>query len=251
MNTVNCAILLDIATTLNKTELRKNLLLRLNKLIKYKTISPRCVVIALNSTLRNSFSDKKNISISYQINHGKSYLINNNGFIEYLDIPLEFTLPKHIDLKNKSEDTVYLCLTNTGYPQKIKNNYKNVNVFIRYFNIDNSPLDVKKIMYDSIFKQTIIIKNTKKAEHRDLTVKIPMPAGVKPIKINTLNNIDVNNLDNVLSFNYSFKPYETIQVEIIYKAVFKGKFISYPIKISDKNLFYGDSFINQQYLIIR
>lgn len=251
MNTVNCAILLDIATTLNKTELRKNLLLRLNKLIKYKTISPRCVVIALNSTLRNSFSDKKNISISYQINHGKSYLINNNGFIEYLDIPLEFTLPKHIDLKNKSEDTVYLCLTNTGYPQKIKNNYKNVNVFIRYFNIDNSPPDVKKIMYDSIFKQTIVIKNTKKAEHRDLTVKIPMPAGVKPIKINTLNNIDVNNLDNVLSFNYSFKPYETIQVEIIYKAVFKGKFISYPIKISDKNLFYGDSFINQQYLIIR
>jgi uncharacterized protein YfaS (alpha-2-macroglobulin family) len=250
MSIADCAILLNIATILNKQKLKNRLLLELNKRIYYKTVSPRCIVIALNSILQNSFSNKKVIAINYKINHGKSYSINKNGFVEYLNIPLEFTLPKHVDLKNTGKDTVYLCLTNTGYPQKINSNRRNINTFVKYFNTDNSILNTKNITYDSVFKQIIIIKNTNK-KHRCLSVEIPVTAGIKPVKINSSYNVNINNTDNILSFSYNFKPTETIRLEIIYKAVFKGNFIAYPIKISDKNLFYGDSFINQQRLTVR
>jgi uncharacterized protein YfaS (alpha-2-macroglobulin family) len=251
-NITEISLLLNIYTTIKNREISEMLLTRLNKLIKDKKNTSTEIVLSLNSILKNKINNEKrgDINISYQINHGESKKFNSSEKLSYLNIPLEFTLSKHIDIINDSKDTLYINMLNTGSSNKIKNSYLKQNkIYIKnsYLAIDNTAIDMRKLKVGAFYKQKIKYTN-KNNIRQQISVFIPIPAGVELIYSNIPMTFDFDNSnkENLLKAEISIKEMGSKQIILIFKTVFKGQFKSYPIKTYTKNYFYFNKYTSQK-----
>ena len=250
-NIKEVSLMLDIY---NKLDNNLSILLstHLNKLIKNKKNTSTEIILSLNSILKNIKNKKYNnsININYQINHGEDKKFISKNRLSYLNIPLEFTLPKHIDIVNTSKDTIYINLLNSGSSNKIKNTYlkqNKIKIKNTYLNIDNSPINMNDIKEGTFYKQIISYNNTDKNKKQRVSVFIPVSAGVKLIYSNKLMMFDLkaNGIENLLKTEMEIEPLKTNKIILIFKTIFTGKYNSFPIKTYTKNYFYYNKYTPQ------
>ncbi len=257
MGIAESALMLSLANDMDLEGLSHTLIVQLNKQIKNKNTNPHEIVLALNSLLKTMISSgiNSNSQLIYQINNGKELTQKSNNLLSYIAIPLEFTLPKHIDIKNTGTDTLYINLVYSGNPQKIPNYSKRNKLLIanRYYYLDNSEVKIPAFNTREYYKQVITYKNLNKQLKQNLSVSIPTPCGVELIYSNIplLNNEYSTNDKGTIQTQILLEPYETTRIILVFKTKFKGQYISYPIKTFNNNLFYSETYTTQQDITIK
>lgn len=257
LNIIETALLLNTSNKLNLSDLSTILVNRLNDLIKDINNSPNEIAITLNSILQNIYSLKENsnIRLNYQINHGKNIQFINSSSLSYLNIPLEFTLSKNIDIVNNGFDNVYLSILNCGSPKAIVDHYlksDRLTIQNQYFNLDNTSINMNNIRVGSFYKQVIKYKNRDKNIKQELSISIPISSGVELVYSNVpiLFNANQNKTDDLLKTELTVEPLNSKEIILIYKSLFKGSFTSFPIKTYNTNKFYFEKYTGQSELHI-
>ncbi len=246
------ALMLSLANDLGLNNLTHQLIKQINKQINSKGHTPYEIAMALNSILKTmSLSNTdKNTQLIYQINNGKDLPHKSNTLLSYIAIPLNFTLAKHIDIKNTGTDTLHLNLVYTGSPQKISSSYSKPNklhIANRYHHLDNNLVKTLNFSTEEYYKQVVTYKNLDKQLKQNLSVSIPIPCGVELVysnaKMLNIENSPISN--NTIQTKILLKPYETKKVVMVFKTKFKGQYISYPIKTFNNKLFYSETYTPQ------
>ena len=194
--------------------------------------------------------------LTYQINNGKEVPYKSNAPLSYITIPLEFTLPKHIDIKNTGTHALYVNLIHSGSPQKIAGYYAKSNkltIVNQYYYLDNSPIKILNLNAEEFYKQIITYKNLDYLLKQNLSISIPIPCGVELIYSNVPFLTDENRANNkgVIQTQFILKPFEVTEIVMVYKTKFKGRYISYPIKTFNNNIFYSETYTPQSNINIK
>jgi uncharacterized protein YfaS (alpha-2-macroglobulin family) len=250
-------LLLKLSNKMKSNDLSVKLIRQLNKLIDNERNNPVKIGMAL-STLLNALGSQNatsNTQLNYQINNGKEISIKSTSPLTYIEIPLEFTLSKHVDITNTSNDTLYLNLSHKGSPQESTSFNKNANqlqIINQYYNLDNTELDTRNIIYGVPYKQIISCKNTNEKEKQNLSVSIPKSTGVELIYSNTPLSKSVNNTKHELvELDIVLNPLEKRDIVLVYKPIYKGQFTSYPITTGNSDAVYEKTYTQQVKIYIK
>ncbi len=248
MTLTECSALLNLITISGEPEKVRPLVTQINNRLRISTLSPGEITLALNSMLKSviRFSKPSTGHLIYKVNNGKEYDYSFSKPLWYLNIPIEFTLPKNIDIINTGIDTLCLNLSYKGYPQHIdnkENTIRSIKVSNHYTDLNNSPLNTDKIQSDDYYKQKLTIKNSDRLALRKLLITIPVPSGVSLISVNNASANQNVETERALTKQVELNPGEEFNLILVYRTCYKGVFISYPVIIQNLNEISSKSFI--------
>jgi len=256
LNLTELSLLVSILSDIKLSQAQKNTLEVFNNAIKKYDYSPYEASLALYSIL--SFFNKQDaptFDINYAINHGQEHEINNKSIINNITLPIEFTLPKHIDIKKTGADTLMVNLFSKGNPQEINKNIKHKNIEVKstYVDIYNSPLKQNTVEQNQFIKQLITCKNITNKVIKNISTEIPKPTGFEWIQIfhGSIKQGHESFKTNVLNEIYTLQPYETKNITIVYKAKYKGEFIIYPVKTILNETLFNNNYTPTSHIIVR
>ena len=168
-------------------------------------------------------------SFSFDYN-SKSNKIEN--IIHHIDLDI---INKNFKLKNTSENLLFASLQIKGIPlygSVLINEENKIKMEVKYFSIDDFPLNPNKMVQGTDFYVETEITNTGNYDYENIALSQIFPSGweIRNSRMDLVEEKGVSNItyqdirdDRVYSY-FNIKEGETINVKIQLNATFKGKF---------------------------
>lgn len=192
--------------------------------------------VAFSEYLKNY---NKSTKIAYKLNKNK--ITENKSKKPYglVSLPIEFTLAKVIEIKNKSEIPLNISINNSG--NNLYNSYisaKN-NQFVKakyeWKGKNNQRLSYRKIKQNSLLINSINISpKIAGVKYENMLMEFTFPNAFKLLDIREqLKDKNIEYLyrkDNTLYYYFTLPP-QGISIEIPFLVKFRGNFFQSPIRI--------------------
>lgn len=181
----------------------------------------------------------KSTNIAYKLNKNKIAENKNKKPYGLVSLPIEFTLAKVIEIKNKSEVPLNISINNSG--NSLYNNYINLkdNRFIKakyeWKDKNNQRLSYRKIKQNSLLINSINISPTMAGvKYENMLMEFTFPNAFKLLDIREqLKDKNIKYLyrkGNTLYYYFTLPP-QGINIEIPFLVKFRGDFFQSPTRI--------------------
>lgn len=181
----------------------------------------------------------KSTKIAYKLNKNKIVENKSNKPYGLVSLPIEFTLAKVVEIKNKSEIPLNISIYNSG--NNMDNSYINLpnNQFVKA-KFEWKDKNKQRIFYQDIRQNSLLIScinitpQIVGAKYKNMFMEFTFPNSFRLLDIREqLKNKNIEYLyrkGNTLYYYFTLPP-QGISIEIPFLVNFRGKFFQPPVRI--------------------